>query len=716
MEFSNFKNKKFITIGAATILLIFLIYLLIFKPFGKVDDWQYSYTTPENYIILAAVVAGLLLLSWLIISIYLIASGKPLIDNNLKRTNPRRIIGLISLIGPFVLVTLAAALMFIAPAALLIIPLLILTYLIFGIIYSVRKHVKLAILPISVIAVIILGTILVGGLLSVRSMSSVGGGMFDGAGVQKLGSTNMAYSMAESDNLGFSVGGAKDINNFRENINNNYLPLYTDITYEGLYYDYYFDTGEQKPCTNLFCPSYSSAISKDPFSEQDEYYLSVGLNSNIKESDFERKKLNLVVVLDISGSMSSSFSQYYYDSSGQRKMIEGADNDSDYQKSKMEVATKSIVLMLDHLNPDDRFGMVLYDGDAYLGKHMSTVSETDMESIKRHILELEPRGSTNFEAGYTKGTTLFDDYLDADQNEYENRIIFLTDAMPNTGDISEEGLFGLTKKNSENKIYTTFIGIGVDFNTELIEHITKIRGANYYSVHSSSEFKNRMDNEFEYMVTPLVFNLTLTIDAPGYQIERVYGSPEADEATGEIMRVNTLFPSKQEKGETRGGLVLLKLKKVSDNKDIKIKVSYENRLGQIDSSEESFTFDQKTSNTYDNTGIRKGILLARYANLMKNWINDERASASTTQQITPAVNKVNGIVLPPDYKPAELGRWERQSVPLKVSAEYQALFSEFKPYFEREMKAIGDNTLSKETLILTKLETYNNSTGTVNKY
>ena len=41
-----------------------------------------------------------------------------------------------------------------------------------------------------------------------------------------------------------------------------------------------------------------------------EYYITVGLNSNIKESDFQRKKLNLVIVLDVSGSMDSKFSSY----------------------------------------------------------------------------------------------------------------------------------------------------------------------------------------------------------------------------------------------------------------------------------------------------------------------------------------------------------------------------------------------------------------------
>ena len=274
--------------------------------------------------------------------------------------------------------------------------------------------------------------------------------------------------------FGFSTGGAKDINNFRKNIENNYLPLPTDITYEGLFYDYYFDTGEKEVCTKLFCPSYNYAISKDPFSKEEEYYLSVGLNSGVKESDFKRKKLNLVIVLDISGSMSSAFNSYYYDQFGKSQLIEDADNE-DNQKSKMQVAREAVVGLLDHLNPDDRFGMVLFDDVAYLGKPLSLVSDTDMNSIKGHILELQPRGGTYFEAGYKDGTKLFDEYMDTDQSEYENRIIFITDAMPNIGQISEEGLFGLTKENADNKIYTTFIGVGVDFNTELIEYITKIR-------------------------------------------------------------------------------------------------------------------------------------------------------------------------------------------------------------------------------------------------
>ncbi len=499
----------------------------------------------------------------------------------------------------------------------------------------------------------------------------------------------------EASNIGFAVGGSKDINNFRANIENNYLPISTDMTYEGLFYDYYFDTGETEQCNDLFCPSYTYAISEDPFSGEEDYYLSVGLNSGIK--DFERKKLNLVIVLDISGSMNSPFNKYYYDQFGNQHEIEDFD---DSGKTKMEVAAESVVSLLDHLEDDDRFGMVLFESKAHLAKPLSRVGDTDLQEIRDHILEISPRGGTQMSAGMELGTELYNKLLDIDSSEYENRIIFLTDAMPNRGETSKQGLLGMTEENSENGIYSTFIGIGVDFNTELIEHITKIRGANYHSVHSAKEFDERMDEGFDYMVTPLVFNLNLQIDADGYEIEKVYGSPEANEATGEIMKVNTLFPSRKEEGETKGGIVLLKLKKISDDAEIKLIASYEDREGNKEISEVEVTFTEDSPNFYENKGIRKGILLARYADLMKNWINDERESLDAGETIRPSVDYIEGIVVP---EPVVLGQWERRSTPLVVSNHYIQLVKDFRNYFEDEMDAIDDATLHQEVDILNKL-------------
>lgn len=55
--------------------------------------------------------------------------------------------------------------------------------------------------------------------------------------------------------------------------------------------------------------------------------MTVGLNSSI--TDFERKKLNLILLVDVSGSMSSPFSDYYYGGSEQKqKAPDAASNKS----------------------------------------------------------------------------------------------------------------------------------------------------------------------------------------------------------------------------------------------------------------------------------------------------------------------------------------------------------------------------------------------------
>ena len=504
----------------------------------------------------------------------------------------------------------------------------------------------------------------------------------------------------DSPEIGFSIGGAKDINNFRENIKNDYFPIYSDITYNGLFYDYYFDTGKKTKSEYLFSPSYSCAISKDPIKNMNEDYITVGLNSNIKESDFQRKKLNLVVVIDVSGSMNSKFYSYYYDCFSDD--ITNTMKSDDDNKSKMEIANESVNILIDQLKADDRFGIVIFNEVAKIAKQIELVSETDIKNIKKNILEIKSFGGTNIKAGYSEATKLLEKYKNSSKSEYENRIILITDAMPNYDTTSPEGLLSYIKDNADKGIYTTFIGVGVDFNTKLIEKISDVKGANYFSVHNSKEFKERMGEQFEYMVTPLVFDLSLNLKSDDYNIEMVYGSDSLNSQKGNFMKVNTLFPSKNsEKGKVKGGIVLVKLKEKTEkaNGKLELEVSYKDRNGEEYKNTQTINFDKnKNEEFYDNSGIRKAIVLTRYANILKNWILFER-----TEDKKFMVGKNKGIVdlfYTEDEVFKILGEHERMSVKLKVSEEYKEIFRIMKDYILKENKEIMDDTLLKEIEIL----------------
>jgi Ca-activated chloride channel family protein len=167
------------------------------------------------------------------------------------------------------------------------------------------------------------------------------------------------------------------------------------------------------------------------------------------------------------------------------------------------------------------------------------------------------------------------------------------------------------------------------------------------------------------------------------------------------MKVNTLFPSKAEDGQVKGGVILVKLKKLSNQGNMRLTVSYEDRNGAKDSDEAEVDMAETEANAdfYQNSGIRKAVLLSRYADLLKNWMIDERKAADKGWKVVPSVTLANGIVIP-----IELGEWERQSLPLAVSEPYPQLFGRFSDYFKSEAQVLGDSTLEQEETILKKLE------------
>merc|ERR1712087_1025284 len=149
--------------------------------------------------------------------------------------------------------------------------------------------------------------------------------------------------------------------------------------------------------------------------------------------------------------------------------------------------------------------------------------------------------------------------------------MFLTDAQPNAGG-GKDTLLDLMKTNCSTEkfkgfqIHTTFIGVGLDFNTQFVEKVIKVEGGNYYAVHSNEEFMKTMDEEFKFMVTPLVFNFVLNLMAEGSSccIEESFGSGDDEKAIddgGEVMNVKSMFPSQHdENDQVKGGVVVLKLK------------------------------------------------------------------------------------------------------------------------------------------------------------
>jgi len=99
----------------------------------------------------------------------------------------------------------------------------------------------------------------------------------------------------------------------------------------------------------------------------------------------------------------------------------------------------------------------------------------------------------------------------------------------------------MVKDASEESVFTTFIGIGLDFDTKLVEKLTKFKGCNYFAANTKKEFKKIMNIDFNYIVSPIVMDSDLIIESDCFEIDVAYGTPFKDETTKKLYQIrNTM--------------------------------------------------------------------------------------------------------------------------------------------------------------------------------
>ncbi|AGN02392.1 hypothetical protein L593_12255 [Salinarchaeum sp. Harcht-Bsk1] len=492
------------------------------------------------------------------------------------------------------------------------------------------------------------------------------------------------HSHAAPETVGLATGGAKDVTNFRENIANGYTPKPGAITDEGLFYDYHFETGERSSTDALFAPRYAAARSDHPITGETETFLSVGLDSTLSVDEFERPRLDLIAVLDVSGSMNSPFDEYYYDQQGRQRETQADD------VTKLDAATQSLCALTTQLRPSDRLGIVLFNQQAHVAKPLRDVDSTDMPAIRRHIRNVSAGGGTNLADGFEAARSMFGS---RNGPNVEQRVVFMTDMMPNTGTTDEKTLQRRFADAAVEGIHTTFVGMGLDENADLVKTLSGIRGANHYFVHSAAEFERRLGEEFDYMVTPLVYDLSLELDGDGCEVAAVHRSPSAEATTGQLIDVGTLFPSAKTDGEARGGIVLVRLDQMDPDADVELVATWSERDGGTHTERRSVELPSD-SVSFGHDGVRKAVALTRYASALRSWARDVHEGEPPEAGVD-------------DWQLEKfLGRHEEMSVPLVVPGEHADRFQQLREYLEQEMVAVGDEDLQREIDLLETLATH----------
>lgn len=462
---------------------------------------------------------------------------------------------------------------------------------------------------------------------------------------------------------------------FSKSLEHGLAPKNSSLSCSSLFSKYIFDLvkNETKDFVDL---SLLASQSLNPITSEHEKYLSIGLLSS-EDGKNVRRPLNLIIVLDISGSMGESLNEKKWYSSSQ---------------SKLDLARSCTKNIYSQLKDDERLGVFTFNNFSDLILPLQQKKTIDKKSFFQKLDRLQANGGTSIEVAYNPAVTMLKNQINEDVQDPQrdkkpknNRIIFITDAMIENY-YEGESLININFEASAKpfNIFTSFIGVGIDFDTDLITRLTKVRGSNYFAVHSDNEFKKTLENDFNYIVTPLCFDVYVRIQSKKFEIEKTFGSEfdhdekqkgdsQLEMQKGGVLRVETLTAYEKTKGGIKGGVVLVKLKEKKEKNDeseedsrIFVSVEFEdiNGVKQVVEKEIDDKMIEKEE-YYPSSGVRKALLLSRYVCFVKEIL-------------------------------------DRKSDIVKIEDEKERN-EKFILYFEREMKVLKDDTLNEEYKNLKKL-------------
>lgn len=218
----------------------------------------------------------------------------------------------------------------------------------------------------------------------------------------------------------------------------------------------YFPYQYEAPRDNLPFAA-SMEVASAPWNPQHRL-VRIGLKGR-EVAESERPALNLVFLLDVSGSMN--------------------------EPNKLPLVKQSMRLLVERLKPADRVAIVVYAGASGLALPSTPASQ------KKDILEaldaLEPGGSTNG----AMGIQLAYDIAKANFiKDGANRVVLCTDGDFNVGVTSRGDLTRLIEEKARSGVFLSVLGFGMgNYKDDLLQKLADKGNGNYGYVDNAAEAK-----------------------------------------------------------------------------------------------------------------------------------------------------------------------------------------------------------------------------------
>jgi Ca-activated chloride channel family protein len=225
----------------------------------------------------------------------------------------------------------------------------------------------------------------------------------------------------------------------------------------------------------------------------------------------DRHPLNLSLVLDRSGSM---------------------------QGVKLEYVQQAAQFLVQRLGADDHLSVVSYNEQVMVDVPAQAVIEKDR--INAIIEKLFASGMTNLSGGWLQGCQLVAENAAEGQ---VNRVLLLSDGLANRGVTDAAKLEAIARQKRAEGITTTTMGVGLEFNEDLLTRIAREGGGAYYFIDDPDQAPAIFEEELKGLLNVVGQNLTVTL-TPTQDITMVrqlnaYPTGKAGEAV--VFRLGDLF-------------------------------------------------------------------------------------------------------------------------------------------------------------------------------
>lgn len=349
---------------------------------------------------------------------------------------------------------------------------------------------------------------------------------------------NDAASIMVTGSMRVRQGGAQDITHFRSAAADGEMPRPESLTVEGLMGEHDLALEAKRPCDQLLCLDTEAMPASIASRPEDRIFVGLTFGSNIDSATWVREPLNLVAVVDKSGSMDGE---------------------------PLELVRESLRQIVGQLRDEDQLSIVLYGETSHVHLGPTPIGGSGRATTLAAIDAIVSEGSTNMEEGLQVGYATA--FRSAPKFRGNTRLMLFTDEQPNVGATDAASFMGMAEAASRQKIGLTTIGVGVQFDGALASKISSVRGGNLFFMSDEEDVKTVFEKQLDTMVSELAHDVRIRMrPADGYKINGIFGVPDglmADVGEGEYaITVPTAFLS------TNGGGIFVSVGKAGSRANL----------------------------------------------------------------------------------------------------------------------------------------------------